>query len=105
MRVPGSDTNPYLAIAASLASGLYGIKHQLPLNIEATKGNGYADKSNGVLPSNLLEATTHMQHSSVAKDLFGEAFLEHFTNTRMWECRQFAKHVSDWELKRYFEII
>jgi len=105
MRVPGSDTNPYLAIAASLASGLYGIKHQLPLNVEATKGNGYADKSNGVLPSNLLEATTHMQHSSVAKDLFGDAFVEHFTNTRMWECRQFAKHVSDWELKRYFEII
>ncbi|RXK60652.1 glutamine synthetase [Lacibacter luteus] len=105
MRVPGSDTNPYLAIAASLASGLYGIKHQLPLNIPATKGNGYNYKDNGVLPSNLLEATTHMQHSSVAKDLFGEDFVDHFTNTRLWECRQFAKHVSDWELKRYFEII
>ena len=96
---------PYLAMAACLASGLYGIKHQLPLNIPATKGSGYNDKDNGVLPSNLLDATTHMQHSSVAKDLLGEDFVDHFTNTRLWECRQFAKHVSDWELKRYFEII
>jgi glutamine synthetase len=105
MRVPGSDTNPYLAIAASLASGLYGIKHQLPLTVEATKGNGYQDKSNGVLPTNLLEATATMKQSSIAKELFGEVFVDHFTNTRLWECRQFAKHVTDWEMKRYFEII
>ncbi|MBP6686280.1 MAG: glutamine synthetase [Lacibacter sp.] len=105
MRVPGSDSNPYLAIAASLASGLYGIKHKLPLNIAATKGSGYQEKRNGVLPSSLQEATALMQQSTVANELFGEAFVDHFTKTRLWECRQFAKHVTDWELKRYFEII
>ena len=31
-RVPGSDVNPYLAMAACLASGLYGIRHQLTLD-------------------------------------------------------------------------
>jgi len=104
-RIPGSDTNPYLAMAAALASGLYGIKNKLPLNIPATLGNGYQDKRNGSLASNLYDATNIMKDSAVANELFGSAFVEHFTQTRLWECRQFAKSVTDWELKRYFEII
>ncbi|TWR31448.1 glutamine synthetase [Mucilaginibacter pallidiroseus] len=104
-RIPGSDTNPYLAIAAALASGLYGIKNKLTLDIEPTKGNGYANKANGVLHKNLFDAATAMQNSAIAKELFGEGFVKHFTQTRLWEHRQYAKSVSDWELKRYFEII
>ena len=104
-RIPGSDTNPYLAIAAALASGLYGIKNKLKLNIAPTLGNGYQDKSNGSLHANLFDAATAMQNSSVAKELFGADFVQHFTQTRLWEHRQYAKSVSDWELKRYFEII
>lgn len=104
-RVSGADTNPYLALAASLASGLYGIRHQLPLDIPASVGNGYADKRNGVLPSNLAEATHAMSQSPIAVELFGDEFVDHFTRTRDWEWRQYLHQVSDWELKRYFEII
>ncbi|WP_374949310.1 glutamine synthetase family protein [Mucilaginibacter sp.] len=104
-RIPGSDTNPYLAIAAALASGLYGIKNKLKLNIAATVGNGYQNKANGSLHANLFDAATAMQNSDIAKELFGEGFVQHFTQTRLWEHRQYAKSVSDWELKRYFEII
>jgi len=104
-RVPGSDTNPYLAMAAALASGLYGIKNKLELKIPATTGNGYEDKRNGSLAPNLLEAASMMKNSVLAKELFGNAFVDHFTNTRLWEWRQFGKSVTDWELKRYFEII
>jgi len=104
-RIPGSDTNPYLAMAAALASGLYGIKNKLKLNIKPTTGNGYQDKSNGVLWPNLHTAAMAMQNSDIAKELFGEGFVDHFTQTRLWEYRQFAKSVTDWELKRYFEII
>ena len=104
-RVVGSDTNPYLALSACLAAGLYGIKHQMKLTQPATKGNGYQDISNGVLPHNLHEATQLMKKSAVAKELFGEQFVEHFTLTREWEWKQYAKAVTDWELKRYFEII
>lgn len=104
-RIPGSDTNPYLAMSAALASGLYGIKHQLPLNIPATIGNGYQDVANGVLATNLQEAAITMQNSAIAQELFGDEFVQHFTNTRLWEWRQFSKQVTDWELKRYFEII
>lgn len=104
-RVVGSDTNPYLAMAACLASGLYGIKKKLKLQQAATIGSGYADKKNGILPSNLWEATQQMKNSAIAVSLFGETFVQHFTQTREWEWRQYSKAVSDWELKRYFEII
>lgn len=103
-RVIGSDANPYLAMAAALASGLYGIENKLKLQ-PPTTGNGYRDFSYGVLPSNLFEATQMMKHSDIAKAILGEKFVEHFTLTREWEWRQSLKAVTDWEYKRYFEII
>ncbi|WP_149276988.1 glutamine synthetase family protein [Pareuzebyella sediminis] len=104
-RVVGSDVNPYLAMAACLASGLYGIKNKLKLDVAPTKGNGYENLSNGVLPANLWEASQKMKTSDLAKELFGEVFVDHFTRTREWEWRQFSAAVTDWEIKRYFEII
>jgi glutamine synthetase len=49
-RVPGADTNPYLAMAAALASGLFGIKNKLKLDIPETVGNGYNTEKQHVLP-------------------------------------------------------
>jgi len=105
MRVAGSDTNPYLAMAASLASGIYGIRNKLKLDIEPSKGNAYNDLKNGMLPSNLYEATMQMKQSEIAKELFGEDFVNHFTDSRLWEWKQYSKQVTDWEIRRYFEII
>ncbi|MBK7439373.1 MAG: glutamine synthetase [Saprospiraceae bacterium] len=104
-RVIGSDVNPYLAMAACLASGLYGIRHKLKLEQPAVVGNGYRDTSNGILPTTLIEATQQMKVSEVASELFGAPFVEHFTQTREWEWRQHLKSVTDWEYRRYFEII
>jgi len=104
-RVVGSDVNPYLAMAASLASGLYGIKNNLSLTLEPTKGNGYEDQGAGLLPKSLIEASDQMKKSSIAIELFSKEFVSHFTKTREWEWREFCKHVTDWEKKRYFEII
>jgi glutamine synthetase len=104
-RVIGSDVNPYLAMAACLASGLYGIKNKLQLKQPVTVGNGYRDYSNGSLPATLYEATQLMKQSNVAKEILGEKFIEHFAQTREWEWRQHLKAVTDWEYKRYFEII
>ncbi len=105
MRVPGSDSNPYLAMAASLASGLYGIKNNLKLTVPEIKGNAYERKDITQLPSDLAAATLKMKNSTIAGELFGEAFVDHFTRTREWECREYAKAVTDWELRRYFEIV
>ncbi|HET6995432.1 MAG TPA: glutamine synthetase family protein [Chitinophagaceae bacterium] len=104
-RVPGSDVNPYLAMAGCLAAGIYGIKNKLKLKQAATVGNGYRDYSNGVLPATLIEATLQMKHSKIARELFGEIFVDHFTQTREWEWKQHLKAVTDWEYKRYFEVI
>ncbi|MEX2512708.1 MAG: glutamine synthetase family protein [Cyclobacteriaceae bacterium] len=104
-RVIGSDVNPYLAMAACLAAGLYGIQNQLELSKPATVGNGYRDYSNGSIPTSLKEATEAMKNTDLSYSLFGEGFVNHFCKTREWECREFDSKVTDWERKRYFEII
>ncbi|MEZ4776295.1 MAG: glutamine synthetase family protein [Bacteroidia bacterium] len=104
-RVCGSDANPYLAMAAALASGLYGIRHNLKLSQPQVVGNGYEESRYGVLPRNLAEATQAMKQSDIAKELLGEAFTDHYVRTREWEWREFSKAVTDWEMSRYFEII
>jgi glutamine synthetase len=103
-RVIGADVNPYLAMAACLGAGLYGIRNNLKLKA-ATAGNGYRDFANGVLPATLLEATQQMKKSAVPKEIFGSAFIDHFIQTREWEWAEHKKAVTDWEYKRYFEII
>ncbi len=104
-RVIGSDVNPYIAMAAAIGSGLWGIQEKLELTAGPVKGNGYRDEAAEVLPSNLAEATERLAASSAARTILGDAFVDHFVATRRWEWRQYQAAVSDWELERYFEII
>jgi len=105
-RIAGADANPYLTVAAALASGLTGIEERL----EPTKpieGNAYEHRPvKGLnLPATLWEAAQKFKGSKVARAYFGDAFVDHFAATREWEEREFRKHITDWELKRYFEIV
>ncbi|PRP85213.1 L-glutamine synthetase, partial [Planoprotostelium fungivorum] len=109
VRIPGADCNPYLGIAASLASGLYGIKNKLELP-PPTGGSAYGDKGKGgfvqeTLPKNLHEAAQRMNESKVAREILGEEFVDHFAETRIWEWRKYQTAVTNWEIERYFEII
>lgn len=104
-RVPGADINPYLAMAAALASGLFGIQNKLELESAPTKGNEYENPGNKPLAKTLNEATEIMKSSGIPSELFGETFISHFIKTREWEWEQFSKQVTNWELQRYFEII
>lgn len=101
-RLPGADANPYLAMAASLASGLYGIENEIDPGEPTVKG--YEDHARP-LPRTLDEATDRLERSEAAQALLGEAFVDHFARTRRWETRQFQKAVTDWERSRYLEII
>ncbi|HYK91224.1 MAG TPA: glutamine synthetase family protein [Acidobacteriota bacterium] len=103
MRLTGADINPYLAMAASLASGTEGIKRQMQLPPPTT--NAYAATDAPSLPRNLAEATRLLRESAMARDWFGEEFVEHYAITREWEIRQYEKAVTDWELLRYFESV
>lgn len=104
-RVGPADANPYLALAAALASGLWGIEQQLECPPRIV-GNAYEDaKGAKPLPGTLAEAASAFARSNTARALFGDAFVEHFAATRDWEDRLHRRHVSDWDLARYFEII
>ncbi|MCB9729088.1 MAG: glutamine synthetase [Deltaproteobacteria bacterium] len=106
-RLIGSDVNPYLAGAASLAAGLWGVEQGLELGAPV-EGNAYAagaDAAGAPLPRSLAEAADRLDRSELARELLGDAFVSHYVATRRWEVQQFAKAVTDWELARYLEII
>jgi glutamine synthetase len=103
LRLSAADMNPYLAMAASLAAGLEGIERKL----EPPKPvlNGYSDQNCAPLPRDLSEATKRFRQSQVAREWFGDEFVDHYVGTREWEVRQYQRAVTDWELVRYFEAI
>ncbi|MDJ0895278.1 MAG: glutamine synthetase [Alphaproteobacteria bacterium] len=105
-RVAGADANPYLGLAAALASGLWGIENGLELP-PPTKGNAYEAKFPAKLhlPRTLFEAAGRLRRSKPARAAFGDAFVDHYAASREWEEREFRKAITDWELERYFEII
>src|SRR5205085_6216324 len=105
VRIGGADLNAYLAVAAAVASGLYGIEHQMTLEDAPITGSAYQETKIPRLPHTLAEATDRLEGSKIARDLFGDAFVDHFVRTRRWEWAQFRDAVTQWELKRYFEII
>ena len=113
-RLPGADSNPYLALAATLGAGCLGIEQKIQPT-EETIGTAYSLKVPKELevPRNLEESSELFRMSESARSLFGDAFVNHFSNTRKWEHDQFLKNssamktdkISQWELARYFEII
>ncbi|MEO6471086.1 MAG: glutamine synthetase family protein [Aeromicrobium sp.] len=100
-RLPGGDVNPYLALAAMLAGGLYGIENKLTLE-EPLTGNAYTSDKEHV-PSTLREARDAFQGSALARELFGDEVVDHYTNMADVELASFDSAVTDWELRRSFE--
>lgn len=102
-RVAGAEGNPYLALAAALGSGLWGIEHRIEPS-EPVAGNAYElDAAAPAFPPTLWDAAQNLRGSAAAAELFGADFVDHFADTREWEERQFRRAVTDWELERYFE--
>ena len=100
-RVPGGDVNPYLAIAAMLAGGLYGIEQSLELEPELT-GNAYTS-GRPTIPRTLREARDCFTESALARAAFSDVVVDHYTNMADVELSAFDAAVTDWELRRSFE--
>ena len=100
-RLPGGDVNPYLAVAAMLAGGLHGIRHQLELEL-AFEGNAYASDKPRV-PTTLAEARELFLASTVAREVFGDDVVEHYAHAAQVEIDAFNRAVTDWERVRGFE--
>ncbi len=105
-RVTAADINPYIAGAAALGSGLWGIENKIEPDAPI-EGNAY-DKEfapERKFPATLADAAHKLKASKAARELFGDVFVDHYAATRLWESKEFQKHITDWELNRYFEII
>jgi glutamine synthetase len=100
-RLPGGDVNPYLALAAMLAGGLHGIEHELELEDEQV-GNAYTSDKPKV-PRTLRAARDAFTSSEVARAVFGDEVVDHYTNMADVELAAFDSAVTDWELRRGFE--
>lgn len=109
VRVPGADANPFLVLSAILACGWRGIEKKLEISLpplgkgEETSNGG---QGNTRLSKNLREATEiFARKDSVAREVFGGEFVEHFAGTRVHECKLWEEAVTDWEVRRYIETV
>ena len=100
-RLPGGDVNPYLALAAMLAGGLYGIEHELLLEPQ-TEGNAY-ESGAPTVPTTLRDARDAFAASTIAAEVFGEDVVKHYLNYADVELAAYDAAVTDWELRRGFE--
>ena len=100
-RVPGADCNPYIALAATVAGGLYGIENKIePGDVFA--GNGY-ESDLPRIPHTLVDAIAAWENSEIAKAAFGDDVHFHLLHMARQEWLEFNNHVTDWELRRNFE--
>ena len=107
-RVGGADGNPYLVAAAVQAAALEGMREKLEPTAAVT-GNAYDVQDElppeQQFPTNLRQAAERFAGSAMARQYFGEEFVDHFVMTRLWECGEYERSVNSWQLERYFEII
>jgi len=102
-RRPGADANPYLALAALVASALAGIDQgaEPPAPIA---GDAYAHEGDA-LPASLWEAVVALEADEVLAKYLGSAFVEYYLTSRRWELAAFQAAVSPWEIERYRGVI
>ncbi len=101
-RVGGSDLNPYLAIAALLAAGIYGIENKLKLE-PAFVGDAYRARDVREIPSTLRAATLALGGSTMLRAAFGDNVVDHYVHAAQWEQLEYDRRVTDWEVARGFE--
>jgi glutamine synthetase len=100
-RVPGGDVNPYLAVAALVAAGLYGIERELEPEAEFV-GNAY-ESDKPTVPTTLRDAADLLASSKHARQAFGADVIEHYLNAARVEIAAYDAAVTDWERIRGFE--
>ena len=100
-RAAGADANSHLVTAAALGAAIWGIENKIEPG-PPTSGELPAD-SRLDFPVDLRRAVAAFRGGDIARDLFGDAFVDHFAAGREWEARQFDGAVTDWEIARYLE--
>lgn len=94
-RLPGADANPYLAIAASLAAGLHGIEQRLQPT-PAIQGE-FEVPDHLSLPCTLHAALDRLKRSTLAREVFGQEFIDGYLATKTLELTSFFDEITPWE--------
>lgn len=94
-RLPGADTNPYLALAASLLCGFVGMQEKLQASAETTTRDN-AELSED-LPTNIDAAIAQFANSKTLQKYLGEDFVKGFSETRIADYENYKKVISAWE--------
>lgn len=109
IRVPGADTNPHYVLAAVLALGWRGVQKKLAIPVAPLpKGADVGSSVDGGerLAKNLKDAVARFADpKSLAREVLGDAFVEHYAGTREHEIRLWEEAVTDWEVRRYIETV
>ena len=101
-RFPGGDMNAYLAYAAEVGAGLYGIEHKIEPPAEF-HGNGYEAKGCDRMPRALYEAVGLLEKSKAAVEIFGRDVVDHYLNAARVERDAYDAAVHAWDRERYLE--
>ena len=93
-RIPGSDANPYLAIAVSLACGYLGLKEGLTPSKPVTTS---AWDLPYTIPRTLKDALDLLSECQPLVDILGERFIKLFIDIKTREANAFSQVVTTWE--------
>jgi glutamine synthetase len=110
VRLPDSGCNPYLTTAAMIAAGLDGIDRKLDpgpaknINLYELSAEELNAQGIKLLPQNLLEAVEALEADPVIQSGLGPELAREFIRLKRMEWTEYARHVSDWESKRYLEF-
>lgn len=106
--LPTLQMNPYFTFSALLALGLRGIKNRTPLPGPPIRPPAPGTTSKITferLPNSLEKAVEKfLRPESLAREVLGDEFVEHYGATRQHEAELYAQAVTDWELRRYLEL-
>lgn len=94
-RLAGVDVNPYLALAATLAAGLYGLEHNCQPS-EPSSGE-FSVPDELTVPNSLFDALQRLENSELANKLFNQEFIDGFIATKRQELQSFFEEISPWE--------
>jgi len=109
-RVPDATANPYLALAATLAAGVDGIRRELdpgdPVNADAYKLSPEEMERRGVdfLPRSLREALRYLEADEYLKEVLGRELVEEFIKIKLAECEAYDRYVTPWEIRNYVPV-
>ncbi|MFB0537608.1 MAG: glutamine synthetase family protein [Anaerolineae bacterium] len=111
LRCPDPSCNPYLAFAVMLQAGLDGIRRGLtpPPPVEEDvydfDDSRLKELNIATLPGTLEEALNEIERDEVLREALGEHAYEAFVRAKRVEWEDYRIQVTDWELRRYLEIL